>query len=532
MRLRIGGAGLALAFAVTTGLPASEVPGPAPNAHALVGGRVVVGPGRVLEGATVTVRDGIIEAVGPGLAAPPDARIWDLEGRSLYPAFVEAYAALAWPAEEDGGAPATGHPNPLVRPERAAVDRLGGFDAGKLRSAGFGAAAVAPDSGIFRGVSAVVSLGDGDPAANVLRPRHAQNASLRSGSFGDGYPSSQMGAVALFRQTLLDAAWYSRAHAAWEANPAQRRPPASTALPALVGVAAGRETLVLETRDPRESVQAVALARELGLDLVLLGHGREYLVLDEIAAARVPVLVPLDLPETPQAGEEDDMTISLADLRHWRDAPSNPARLIAAGVTIALTTHGLGSPADLDDAVRQAIDQGGLDRDDALAALTTTPAALLGLDRLLGTLEAGRIANLLEVDGELFTGEATLVAVWVDGRRYEVEASEAPSVEPAGTWELTVTTGDGEEIPATLELAGAASSLSGSLRVGDQTMRLDSARVSGSDVILAFDTTPIGIPGRTTLTLSLDGDRARGGGESPAGPYEARGRRVAGPEEV
>ncbi len=534
MRARIATVltGLALALTASPARPAPEVPGPRADVHALVGARVVTRPGRVLDNATVVVRDGLVEAVGVDLASPPDARVWDLEGRTVYAAFIESYSALSWPDEEEADAPATGHPNPFVRPERSVVDRLGSFEPGKLRAAGFGTAVVVPEGGIFAGASAIVALGDGEPGVNVILPRSAQAAALESRAFGDGYPTSQMGAIALFRQTVLDATWYRQAHAAWAANPAQARPVASTALAELGAVAAGEAPLVLATRDPRESLKARALADELGLDLVLLGHGREYHVVDQLAASGLALLLPLDFPDTPQAGDEDDLSLDLADLRHWRDAPGNAGRLLEAGATVALTSHGLGTPNDLHEAVRRAIEEGSLKPEDALAALTTTPAALLGLERILGTIEPGKMAQLLEVEGDLFAEEAHLVAVWVDGRRYEVKSTEAATVEPAGTWELTVETGDGQEIPTVLELTGDAESLDGSLRIGEQVMRLSSVSVSGAEVTLALDTTAIGIPGTTTMTLTLDGDQARGGGLSPAGPFDVRGRRTAGPEEV
>lgn len=502
----------------------------APRVHALEGARIVVRPGQVIESGTVVLRDGVIEAVGAEVAAPADARLWDLDGLTVYAGLIEPYAERARPAiEGEPPPPQGGHVNPLVRPETSVRPYAQGGDmAGKLRQAGFTTALVAPAEGLFRGRGALLNLGDAPAGDNLLRDGFGQFAALERAA--EGYPSSLMGAVALFRQTLLDAAWYERAQRAYASRPAQSRPGFDSSLAALAGVASGDELLVLESGDVVDSLRLGALARELGLEAWLIGNGEEYRWLEQIAGDGLPHLLPVDFPEDPKAPDEDDLTVTLAELRHWDEAPSNPRRLLDAGLTVAITSHGLTDPKTLHANLARAVER-GLTADQALAALTTTPARLLGIADRAGTVESGKMANLVVAEGDLFTADTRIRAVWIDGRRHEIKESEPPGVEPAGTWRLTVETPDGQQLPATLVLVGEATALSGTISaMGSEPLRLAGATVSGSSLEVTFDSTPMGMPGTITFTVEIDGDRAEGNGTAPSGPFTISGSRLPEPE--
>ncbi|HSL81289.1 MAG TPA: hypothetical protein VLF66_00850, partial [Thermoanaerobaculia bacterium] len=163
-----------LALLAAAGAPALAAPPPPPGplgVHALTGARIVTAPGAAIESGTVVIRDGVIEAVGTGVEPPPDARVWELEGATVYAGLIEPFALQAR-AEEGGRGeerqgggeasdPGAGHPNPVARPEREMAGRgIEAAAAGRLREAGFTTAAVAPGEGVLRGWSAVVNLGD------------------------------------------------------------------------------------------------------------------------------------------------------------------------------------------------------------------------------------------------------------------------------------------------------------------------------------------------------------------------------------
>jgi imidazolonepropionase-like amidohydrolase len=386
-----------------------------PKVHALTGARVVVAPGRVLPKATVVVRDGILAAVGADLEPPADAQVWDLAGKTLYPGLVEK------PEER----PQAAHPNPLVRADRTIVDRLRDEKRwNELRAAGFTTALVVPGDGVVRGRGALVNLGD-DPRAALLAADAVQAVALRSPRGEDGYPESTMGAVALFRQAILDARWLRQAQAAYRANPAQARPPHDASLAALAPAAHREQPVVFETESPLELLRAAALAQELNLKAMAVASGSEYRRLAELAARPLPLLLPIAFPEPPKVGEkEDDRSVSLEDLRHWDAAPANPARLAEAQLPFALTSFRQKEPKRFWKALARAIER-GLAPDAALAALTRVPAELLGISGRAGSIEAGKMANLVVVDGELLVAEPKIEAVWVDGVRYEPKPPES-----------------------------------------------------------------------------------------------------------
>ena len=143
---------------------------------------------------------------------------------------------------------------------------------------------------------------------------------------------------------------------------------------------------------------------------------------------------------------------------HWDIAPENPARLVAAGVRVALTSHGLKDREQFLKQVRQAVER-GLDPDDALRALTVTPANLLGIGDQLGTLEPGKAAHLVVADGDLFAEESKIKEVWVDGHRHQV--TESPDHDLRGSWKLTMQGSSKPVAHLFLKLSGEVDELEG-----------------------------------------------------------------------
>ncbi len=176
-----------------------------------------------------------------------------------------------------------------------------------------------------------------------------------------------MGAIALIRQSLYDARWHA-------ARGAGERAEANLALQALAQVARGAQRAYFQLDDELDVQRVSTLAQEFGLDVILLGTGSEYRVLDQVKTTATPFVLPLNFPEAAQVEDADTaLNTTLAELQHWEQAPANPGRVAAAGIDIALTTRGLKEPdkkfwSELRRAVRA-----GLSEDAALRALTLTP---------------------------------------------------------------------------------------------------------------------------------------------------------------
>ena len=142
----------------------------------------------------------------------------------------------------------------------------------------------------------------------------------------------------------------------------------------------------------------------------------------------------------------------LNELMHWHLAPENPGRLAEAGVKISLTTDGLEKRGDFFAQLRKAIKR-GLSRDHALRALTVNPAELLGVDRQLGSMEIGKIANLVVADGDLFD-KGEVLTTWVNGKPYEIKSEPIASF--VGQWKLSATEPIGNMKDWRLKISGKA----------------------------------------------------------------------------
>jgi imidazolonepropionase-like amidohydrolase len=498
--------------------------------HALTGARVVVAPGRTLDDATVVIRDGIVESVEAGAAPPAGARVWDLTGHTVYPGFIDAHADLGMDDPPDEGDIGPTHWNPQVRAYFSTASDLQD-DADRrsaLRSLGFGAALAVPRLGVFRGSAAVIDLSEGHVRQRILRPDVVQSVAFsRSGQLGGSYPNSPMGAIALIRQTLLDADWYGRAWAAYENGGRTFLPPeTSEALASLAAAARGDQPILFEATREEEFMRAQAIAREFPIRPWIRGSGEEYRILDVVRASGLPLVIPVAFPDAPDIeGPEDALDESLADLRHWYRAPENPGRLADAGVEFAITADGLASEGDFLPNLRAAVAR-GLAPDRALAALTTVPARLLGIDGTHGTIERGKVANLVVVGGGgLFDHGATVRDVWVAGDRYGVDIP--PRVDPRGTWVIATTEGPGLE--ARLTLTGTLGRLGGTIQIGGSRIDLESARArtEAGRLHVTFPADALDMEGSVQISASLDDETFHGWGMFPDGTATSwRGERV------
>ncbi len=498
--------------------------------HALVGARVVTAPGQVLENATIVIRNGLIVSVARNQAAPAGARVWDLKGQTVYPGFIDAHADLGVGEVPQGGDVGPTHWNPQVRAWYSTTSSFQDDSTRRrgLRSLGFGAALVVPKQGIFRGQASVVNLNDAGARERVLRPDLVQSVGFqRSFALGGSYPNSAMGTTALLKQTFMDAEWYIRAWAAYDRSGRSILPPeTSEALAALGGVVQGRQPVLFQTSSEEEYLRAFAIASEYKLTPWFRGSGEEYRLVDVLRGRTQPLIIPLNFPDAPEvANPEAALNASLGQLRHWYLAPTNAAQLATANVPFAITTDGLSSLNQFLPNLRIAVSR-GLAADKALAALTTVPAGWLGIERTHGTIAAGKVANLVITDGDIFTEDASVQDVWVQGMRYGV--TRAPQIDPRGTWNIT--TDDAAGFGATLRIEGPINRVRGTIELNNrQPVNLASARIIAETgrLEVTFNGEPLGYQGTILLTGSVRGEEFYGWMSLPNGADPAyRGTRT------
>jgi len=419
-----------------------------PRVSAIVGARLVVGPGQTIPRGTIVLRDGLIVAVGADAAVPADARVFEGEGLTVYPGLIDAFVVPASPSPSPAASSATRSDPPAARgpshalasvtPERRMADAppLAKDQIESLRSAGFAVAQIAPPRGILRGQSAVVALSGAPPNRSLVKADAAQVVALNPER--GTYPSSLMGAIAVVRQAFKDAAWYRGAPPPKtnkdKALPPVERLEANPAWVALQPALAGRQPVLFVADEMLEVLRSAALAKEAGLNAQIVGAGDEYKRVREIAAQGTPLVVPVNFPEAPDVADPDAaLEVGIDELRHWDQGPGNPAALAKAGVSYALTANGLKDVKAFRGQVARAIER-GLTPDQALAAVTTVPARLLGMDGALGTLAVGKAAHLTVTRGDLFGEKSRVREVWIDGDRHEVVEKDDPGAK--GRWSL------------------------------------------------------------------------------------------------
>lgn len=401
-------------------------------------------PNEKIDDATILMRDGWIETVGlsANVRVPAGATIHNGRGKTILAGFIEpslliSSAAAAKKASGDSGA----HWNAFVTPQVSSKDLplISADMRQELRALGFTVAATYPDSGIFRGEGSVILLGDAPSGDRVIDDSAGQFVGFgraprgtfsRDGDEGSAaiYPNSTMGAMALLRQTFLDAGWRAQGIAVWNAHPAGNDPPvAAAALDALAPTVTGKQRVLFDASADLDAQRVGVLAREFKLNASILANGGEFRSLNEIAQLHLPIIVPLDFPTAPDLSSARlSESVSLRELESWAVAPSNPARLLAAGVSVSLTTARLKDRNAFPARVREAR-EAGLSEAQLIAALTTTPAGLLGMSDTLGTIAPGRMANLTVSDGPLFAEDSRITQVWIAGREYDASAlGESP----------------------------------------------------------------------------------------------------------
>jgi len=412
-----------------------------PRVFAIRDARVVTEPGKVLPRATVIIRDGLIEAVGPDAGVPPDAFSIDGKGLTVYAGFLDALSSWGFDTtlrRSEIGTPAPEDPASEALAVTKADNRKGmtpefqvhsalkpdAEQADAWRKLGFTAHLVTPDGGIIVGQSALVSLSGAATREAVLRTPVGMHLVFRTVAGGD-YPRSLMGVVAHCRQTLLDAGHYQRLWRVYEASgQAGRRPPLDPALAELGPVLEGKLPLFFEADSRDEIHRALAFAQEFQLHPILCGGRNAGKAVDAIKTAGAPVILRLhftDASPPPPAENVVPERVRLDRERRQKEEQRGAALLHERGIRFAFGTQGDRSWEKFRDNLGKLL-AAGLPPEAALRALTVDAAHILGVSKQLGTVTPGKLAHLVVTDGDFHEAATQVRHVFVDGARFDYEA--------------------------------------------------------------------------------------------------------------
>jgi len=536
------GAALALPRAAHAQAPAQA------GTWALTNVRIETVTKGTIEKGTIVIRDGLIEAVGANVKPPGDARVVDLTGRTVYPGFIDLTSSMGLPTPppQQGGFGGGGAQNASAAPARyiglepgrviATEDAPAVADIRASRDVGITTALVAPSRGAFRGLSALIPLRDDSSANFVVKAPVGMHMGFQG--VAGRYPGTLLGVIAYERQQLYDAQRHGLLMDRYKAG--QRgvpRPSYDANLDALVPVVRGQMPAFFAANNENEIRRAVDIAKEFDLKLTIVGATEAFRALDAVKGAR-PLVVSLDFPQAvevtgwayrgAQRRELNDSATRDASVRKIVEA--NAATLNRAGVKFALAPGAL-KPNDFMANVRKAI-AAGLPRDVAVEALTIRAAEIAGVGDQLGSIEPGKIADLVVSDGPALAENARIRTVFVDGIDYDVvpaaaarngqragaggagRAGGGEMAQVAGTWTMTVTGPQGP-LTSTMTLTQTAEAIDGSIISEFGTAAISDGHVSGRTVtwIASFQ-----IGGeRTTVNFEAEVDGTRMTGRARTG---------------
>ncbi len=378
---------------------------------ALVGGRVHTMTGAPIENGVVLIDGDRITGVGANLAVPAGFERVDVSGKSVFPGLINASTVLGL-SEYGGLVPSTVDTNETtnpVTPQLRVTDafHLDSRNIPVVRRYGVTQVLVTPGtSNVFSGQSALVALSEG-LLEDVIRESsvavHINLGEPPRSTYGprNRMPMTRMGIAAMVRQTLIDAKQY--------AEKVERDPSTSPdlALAALVPLLRGEKPAIIRAQRLDDLLTALRLTEEFGLNTILTEAADAYKIAAEIAARNIPVIL-------------GQVTTQPTSMETQGAVYENAALLHKAGVLFAISTGGAQQAGQLPFEAGMAAAY-GLDKAEALRSITINPARILGIDDRYGTLESGKIADVVVVDGLILQPRNRVEKVFIKGQEISLK---------------------------------------------------------------------------------------------------------------
>src|SRR5579863_3404478 len=518
---------------------------------AITKARLIISPDEEIEQGTLVVRDGLIVAAGKDVPVPSDAEVIDGGGLYVYAGFIDAATSILLDPNR-GTAPTAGRPIDFSRfalaatppdnrksltpefeaPQGLKTD-LAGIEA--RRKVGFTAVHIVPSGRIAGGQGALLST-SGLPLREALLVPTTVHQFQLFGPPGPGYPATLMGGIAHLRQAFLDARRYSLHQRLYEMQtPGVARPPEDPVLAALGEVLDKKKPSLLIAQGQDDIHRALDFAAEQQIPAIVWGAREGYRCLDRLKTESRGVIVQLNWgnepplepnkpSETLVANPKDPLRVQQDRIDRWKLTVANLKALSQEKVLLAVSSEGLGDPAEMFKSLRQAI-AAGLNRQAALAALTRDAAVLLGLDKRLGTLAAGKLGHVTVLNGPFDDERSKVRFIFADGLKFELNKGAEP-VSPAtagpppaslaGTWQVEIEAADGK-LAGVLELTQTGNNLAGLFRSAAAEGKVASGKVDGAkfEMVIAIGA------GAQSIELRFAGDTSQAGEGKLAGTLKS-----------
>ncbi len=547
---------------------------PVTRTYALTGATVVTQPGKVMEKTTIVIKDGLIQAIGKNVKIPFDAEIVKADSMYIYAGFIEGLSHTGIPKAEpaqgrggggnrqqgpqvkDPGSP----PNDLagITPERLLTTV---FDAKEksiagMRALGFTAAHVVPEGQMLPGQAALMMLHGDNAGQMVLKDESALFAQLTGAR--RMYPATVIAVIAKWRE-MYKQAELAKAHEKTYAasSKGMTRPNYDPVLQAFYPIIDKTQSVFFKASDVKSAYRVLSLQKEFGFNLVLAELKQGWHIADELSKKNIPVLISMDLPSAKEKGKKDKKSKGKEEKAEKKNDPfkaekaalekrrdeelkkhlTQAATLEKAGVLFGFSTLDVKSK-DVRGNLRKMIEN-GLSENAALAALTTIPAKMLGVSDALGSVEQGKIANLVITDKPYFEEKSNVRYVFVDGHKYEYEVKKpAKKGDPnakakvAGKWSYNFEA-MGQTMEGVLELVDNGGDISGTItnEAMGSNSKIESADLEGNTLSFSIDIDGGGQTVTVEYSLVFDGDSLEGTvSAGQFGTFDMEGERISNPD--
>ncbi|MGQ9618415.1 MAG: amidohydrolase family protein [Candidatus Aminicenantia bacterium] len=498
--------------------------------------KIIVSAGSKIEKGTIIIRDGFIENVGVNIPVPPDAEIIDGSKLIAYPGFIDILgkSLLKFPQErtEQTRIP---QPEPSekergITPEIKAYNyaEINKANIDKFHSYGFTVVQLLPERGILTGFGSVFLLTDSGKDKALLLPD--SSLGIRFSPARSGYPNSLMGVVAFLKQTFTDTIYFDMHMRRWEKDMTNlKRPLYDPKLELLKSYIVERKPVVFLCRNQHDILRAIRLGEEFNLNYYICDLGSEaFRVIEEIKKSNSKLILTAGYKVPPTSiysrlGKEEK---ERAENELY---PKNPAKVFEAEILFAFSSFETDDPSKFFEGIRKAIEN-GLPENAALNAITKVPADFLNLSKALGTLEPGKIANIVLSEGSIFSKDSKIRYVFVEGKRFEikekkVEEGKVPQVNATGKWEISLESPMGT-MQFNLDLSQEGNSLSGKFISQYGTSEFSGGKVSGNEIFFTLSFTFGGQSLDLTFSAVIEGDTMSGTVQSQMGSMELKGKRI------
>ena len=497
------------------------------DTYAITNATIFAAPGQQGTKGTIVFREGVILGMGANLSIPKEAQVIPGDSLFIYPGFIDGSGSMGITKPKDPERPkdfvSSNPPDEIagITPWRSATDQfsISGSQVDDWRKTGFTMSQVLPDGGMLPGQATLMLMGNSG-SVNVMQENTAIAANF-SGSRGM-YPATAVGVMAKFRDVYQNTTLALDHSKLFASTSGVKRPEMTPTQSAMAAVVQGQLPIIFKAGSDLEVRRAIALQKELGFKLILTGMENYENVIDLIKSTGTPVLIKLQVPDDKAVKnqKEDGVTdATKAQYDRVKEAYENALKqaslLEKAGIPFGFSTADA-KPGDAMKAVRTMIEN-GLSEQAAIAALTTNPASILGISRLAGTIEKGKMANFVISTDSIFKEDAQIKHVVADGYIFDYEVkkksangngkSEGGVATITGVWEYTSETPAGSS-GGEINISKTGNDYSGTITYDDPsgggkvTSPIKNVALNGKTLTFQFDVNAGGM----SLTVDISGE--------------------------